>query len=85
MLGANYPQIMYPLGKGSGAFRIGLSKLSLAGASRWGHPKSLGSAEILGLGSSAKHHMCCDVPGVRDVPGFLLADVSCPAVLCLRE
>lgn len=85
MLGAKYPQILDPLRKGSGAFRTGFSKLSIAGTSRWGLLKSLGSAAILGLGSSARHHMCCDVPGVRDVPDFLLAVVSCPAVLCFRD
>lgn len=57
MLGAKYPQILDPLRKGSGAFRTRFSKLSLAGTSRWELPKSLGSAEILGLGSSARHHV----------------------------
>lgn len=50
MLDARYHQILHPLGKGPDAFRMGgLQGVSSWGPIRWGHPKSLGSAEILAL------------------------------------
>lgn len=50
MLDARCHQILHPLGKGSGAFRMGvLQGVSSWSPIRWGHPRSLGSAEILVL------------------------------------
>lgn len=42
------------------------------GSYKMGHPESPGTAEILGLGSSAKHSVCCHVSGVTEWPVFLV-------------
>lgn len=51
MPNANYHQVLLdPLGKGPGAFRMRvLQSVFSWGLVKWGHPKSLGSAEILVL------------------------------------